>query len=106
MLWVFVSEKKCMHNFGLLSNNVYIYLVRNSMRRFIVVCLCLSVCICLSICMAVYMSICQERECPNAQPEFCMFYLIVNIIKASLRSVYEFLQLFQTEVFLVSFCHL
>ena len=43
MSWVFVSEKKCMHNFYLVTNNVYIYLVRNSMTRFIVVCLCLSV---------------------------------------------------------------
>ena len=37
MSWVFVSEKKCMNNFCLLTNNVYICLVRNSMTCFIVV---------------------------------------------------------------------
>ena len=74
MSLVFVSEKKGMHNFCLLTNNVYIYLVRNNMRRFIVVCLCLFVCLsvclylCLSTCMSVYISVCQERECLNPLP--------------------------------------
>ena len=52
----FRELKKCMHNFYLLTNNVFIYLVRNSMRRFIVVCLCVYVCIC--VCLYVCPYIC------------------------------------------------
>ena len=53
MSWVFVSEKRSMHNLCLHTNNVYIYLVRNSMTRFFVVCLCLSVLV--SVYMYVHM---------------------------------------------------
>ena len=52
--------------------------------------------------MSEYMSVCQERECLNAQTEFCMFYVIANIINESLGFVYEFLQSFKTlKIFLV-----
>ena len=64
MPWVFVSEKKkkCMYNFCLLTNNVYIYLVRNSMTCFIVS-LCLSVCIC--VCLYVCPYICPSVKKGN-----------------------------------------
>ena len=35
--------------------------------------------------------------------EFCMFYIIANMINESLRFVYEFLQLFKTEDFSCQF---
>ena len=60
MSWAFVSEKNCMHNFCLFTNNVYIYLVRNSMRCFIVVCLYLSVLV--SVYMYVHTYVCLSRK--------------------------------------------
>ena len=58
MSWVFVSEKKkCMHNFCLLTNNVYICLVRNSMTRFIVVCVSVCLCVCLYVCPYICLSV-------------------------------------------------
>ena len=64
MSWIFVSEKKkCMHNFCLLTNNIYIYLVRNDMTRFIVVYLCLPVCIC--VCLYVCPYICLSVKKGN-----------------------------------------
>ena len=49
MAWVFVSEKKCMHNFCLLTVTFF-YLVRISTTRFIIVYK--------SVCLAVFVAVC------------------------------------------------
>ena len=56
MSWVFVCGKKCMHNFRFLTNIVYIFLVINSITRFIVVCLSVFVS------FYMYVSIYTERK--------------------------------------------
>ena len=58
MSWVFVSEKNVCIISVFLTNNVYIYLVRNSMTRFIVVCVAVCLyCVCLYVCPYIYLSV-------------------------------------------------